>query len=208
MRHRSFAAVAASALAIAAPASATTIVFVDEDGTGVSEFGYHSYFVPKYAGPGVITNVEVKFEGETNQYRDTFGGDDPVVLPAFETSWTMSIEGPVPTFDMLDETTIYATFPEFETPGGQPGEQFTRYTPFIDFVLLANDTRFDLYKGAGLNEFVVYGFGDPVVQARGKLTVTITTNGVVPEPGAWALMLLGFGATGAALRARRRAAAA
>jgi hypothetical protein len=28
--------------------------------------------------------------------------------------------------------------------------------------------------------------------------------GVIPEPGAWALMILGFGATGAALRANRR----
>jgi hypothetical protein len=32
-------------------------------------------------------------------------------------------------------------------------------------------------------------------------------NGAVPEPGAWALMILGFGAAGSALRSRRKAAA-
>jgi hypothetical protein len=34
-------------------------------------------------------------------------------------------------------------------------------------------------------------------------SITITTFGGVPEPAAWALMILGFGATGAALRRRR-----
>jgi hypothetical protein len=33
-------------------------------------------------------------------------------------------------------------------------------------------------------------------------------TGVVPEPGAWALMILGFGAVGVALRTRREAMAA
>lgn len=35
----------------------------------------------------------------------------------------------------------------------------------------------------------------------GEITFNITA---VPEPGAWALMILGFGATGAALRSRRK----
>ncbi|TAL32312.1 MAG: PEP-CTERM sorting domain-containing protein [Phenylobacterium sp.] len=38
--------------------------------------------------------------------------------------------------------------------------------------------------------------------------VTVTDPGAVPEPGAWALMILGFGALGAQLRRRRRNLAA
>ena len=39
----------------------------------------------------------------------------------------------------------------------------------------------------------------------GNIVLTDTAPGGVPEPGAWALMILGLGATGAALRTRRRA---
>jgi hypothetical protein len=39
-------------------------------------------------------------------------------------------------------------------------------------------------------------------------TVTITADRGVPEPSTWAMILLGFGATGASLRWRRRRAAA
>ena len=35
-----------------------------------------------------------------------------------------------------------------------------------------------------------------------------TLSGAVPEPQTWGLMILGFGAAGAALRGRRRVAAA
>jgi hypothetical protein len=46
--------------------------------------------------------------------------------------------------------------------------------------------------GWGANEYWA-GFND----------ITTQSSGGVPEPGAWALMLLGFGAVGAALRQRR-----
>ena len=75
---------------------------------------------------------------------------------------------------------------------------FQSYTPFSagssDFV-------------AGLNtlSFVVTDTGPPsAVLVRG-LTGTANASGAVPEPAAWALMLVGFGGLGAALRARRKA---
>jgi hypothetical protein len=35
-------------------------------------------------------------------------------------------------------------------------------------------------------------------------TITVTNANAIPEPGTWALMLLGFGATGFAMRRNRR----
>jgi hypothetical protein len=35
--------------------------------------------------------------------------------------------------------------------------------------------------------------------------VTITDLGAVPEPATWGMMIIGFGAMGSAMRARRRA---
>jgi len=45
----------------------------------------------------------------------------------------------------------------------------------------------------------------PIGAVDPRITYTLFPDpGDVPEPGAWALMLAGFGATGAALRRRRR----
>lgn len=46
-----------------------------------------------------------------------------------------------------------------------------------------------------------YGPGQQTFEHHSVLDFSITAG--VPEPGAWALMILGFGATGAALRRRR-----
>ncbi|THD53370.1 MAG: PEP-CTERM sorting domain-containing protein [Phenylobacterium sp.] len=43
---------------------------------------------------------------------------------------------------------------------------------------------------------------------NGRLDLTISNGGAVPEPASWALMLVGFGGLGAALRGSRRRAAA
>ncbi|MBL8772314.1 MAG: PEP-CTERM sorting domain-containing protein [Phenylobacterium sp.] len=53
----------------------------------------------------------------------------------------------------------------------------------------------------GLN-FSPARFSLPVFR-NGVLTYDSSTSGAVPEPGTWALMILGFGAMGAALRRRR-----
>lgn len=45
------------------------------------------------------------------------------------------------------------------------------------------------------------GFGD---ESWGVSDVLVTQTGAVPEPGTWALMIIGFGAAGATLRQSRR----
>ncbi len=69
---------------------------------------------------------------------------------------------------------------------------------------------------AGLHTFDLYGFegccdgGTTGQWAKGTDIYHdfTTTSGGVPEPAAWGLMILGFGATGAMLRRRRTAAIA
>ncbi len=60
-----------------------------------------------------------------------------------------------------------------------------------------------------LSRHAVRGFDNLWVQRGSDLALGIrmignVTPGAVPEPGAWAMMLIGFGAIGGTLRARRR----
>ena len=109
------------------------------------------------------------------------------------------------TFELLDDVLVETAFPEIELPGN-PGERVTRITPVIPVLLFGTDTRLHLYEGVGENEFAIAWDADAFTQTRGTLTLSLEIADV-PEPGTWALMILGFGATGAALRRRKLAAA-
>lgn len=62
-----------------------------------------------------------------------------------------------------------------------------------------NDTAFYLFNaGAGLDTFTL-GFN-----AASTVTLFQTGTPGVPEPSTWAMMLMGFGAAGVALRRSRR----
>ena len=77
---------------------------------------------------------------------------------------------------------------------------------------------FEARAGDTLNGYMPYFAPNPLRQALGPVGAyrpalgapsgTILIQGFVPEPQAWALMLLGFGAAGAMLRAHRRMAIA
>jgi hypothetical protein len=70
---------------------------------------------------------------------------------------------------------------------------------------LDNTARFYASGYDGLvDEVRVYGNSGN--WAMDDLTYTTGVNAPVPEPGTWALMILGFGAAGAALRSQRRRA--
>lgn len=60
----------------------------------------------------------------------------------------------------------------------------------------------DTVLGPGTYELVINGNNN----GTGSLGGTITIQQAVPEPATWAMMLLGFGAVGFALRRRRKAA--
>ncbi|MBS0363312.1 MAG: PEPxxWA-CTERM sorting domain-containing protein [Proteobacteria bacterium] len=60
---------------------------------------------------------------------------------------------------------------------------------------------FDNTKGVAVYDYQTTGNW-----TADSVTITTFESGGVPEPAAWALMILGFGASGAALRRRRSAA--
>jgi hypothetical protein len=58
--------------------------------------------------------------------------------------------------------------------------------------------------GVGFQNLV---YGQPVALRIDNIVYSVTTGPGVPEPATWAMMITGFGLTGAALRRRRRAGA-
>lgn len=66
------------------------------------------------------------------------------------------------------------------------------------------------FRGIARDSADIYGFrfGGSYILASGTATGALPPTGVVPEPGAWALMILGFGSAGAMLRRQRLTLAA
>ncbi len=107
---------------------------------------------------------------------------------------------------------------------------FFRYSVFRWSLATTLDSAFDLgggyfdFVGGRLVDFSLYYVGDPDGHQLsmagfaedlgyasnaywgGTWRVAVNSTGAVPEPGTWALMLAGFGASGAALRRRTRPA--
>ncbi len=107
-------------------------------------------------------------------------GDDPTIA-------ALDING-----NVLEEYNLLATAP-IGTPGG-----------FNAFA----------FRGISRSTADIYGFrfGGSYILATGTATgeviPTVPPTGAVPEPGVWALMILGFGAAGGMLRRQRQMLAA
>jgi len=130
------------------------------------------------------------------------------------------------------QTTIYANYAKY-APGNGSTLTF-RFTELVRFdgAFFSGKApvTYDFYREGvkvgsaasfGLSNQSAYyasGYADLVDEVRlsgnngnwvmDDLTYTTGVNAPVPEPGAWALMIMGFGAAGAALRSRRRQALA
>jgi PEP-CTERM motif len=83
--------------------------------------------------------------------------------------------------------------------GGTPIGGFSSWTNFA--------ASSDFHAGANTLTFDVVNFGQATGNPSG-LRVEFLSSNAVPEPASWALMIGGFGLTGAALRRRRRLAVA
>ena len=191
-------AAACGALIFCAPAQAAVTVgdFTIEEGSFGAGTGVHS----TGAQTGTTINGVVNQEGSAV----TFTSTDSLTINGSGQAIISPVDG-----IMTDLTVLFAnpwaqiTF-SFD---GDPGS----------FSLLVNDTaNFGTcsicnISSSGQNKFTVSG-GDitklgftfnPGVSTARQFRVE-QVNGAVPEPGTWAMMLLGFGAIGFAMRRRRQ----
>lgn len=109
------------------------------------------------------------------------------------------------------------------TSGGQ--FSFDQYTPALRHVVLSSGPS-GLSLGTSINSYIAASaqmIGDPTPTSGGMLQFELSVGepditfsshvypdrdvSVVPEPATWAMMLMGFGGLGTAIRSRRRRAA-
>lgn len=166
-----------AATALASPASAATFLFTfDGDGGADGSGTLITEDAPTAGGGLLITGITGTFRGgaiTSLLAPGTFGGNDNLLFPD-------AGSGAVP-----DRLLSFAGF-SFTFQGGAPQPANIFATTLVA-------------SGYGVLEA-----GESI--AAGSFSVTRVTTpppvGAIPEPGTWALMLLGFGFVGAAMRRR------
>jgi len=84
------------------------------------------------------------------------------------------------------------------------GDSFGYTETSGDFVATSasTDIYFEAYNSLGLYQLDDVSVTGPIGRDCGRLAPCVGTDGGVPEPASWALMILGFGGVGAMLRNR------
>ena len=184
------AATCAATMSLAAPASAADFLFTYN---GVAGSGI--------TGTGTITT------GTSNPSGSFF---TPSLLI---TSINGMFNGSAIT-NLLPQNTFFKTSGIFGSPGNDnilyyPSSQtFNNQTTYIDRYGVGFDTaeqRVNLFFGLGGYGSVIQNTGSTNVTSDVVGTFTITPSGVgaVPEPASWAMMILGMGAIGFAMRRQK-----
>jgi hypothetical protein len=209
------AALAASVAALAAPTTSKAGVFqasTSFEGWTEGGWAFLSLGLPKYSGPGRITDVTLTMVGITGG-RDYFPYDPEsgIQVPGSTRSWLVPLDGPPYTqADLMGYPSVYV--PGIDIPPtdqGCPTGPFSPCYAYTDFVASPfgdNEPVANLsyYQGVGSNTFLVGDQAFSLTYLSMTLTETITT---APEPSTWSMMFLGFGLIGLlAGRTARKAA--
>jgi hypothetical protein len=207
MKRFVMAAVGAAALSfsLATPTMADVVVYTQtgtSDSVSLMGFGLD--------GPGTYDvhfessdGVSLHFNSYYNHHVDVFYAPPP--RPHDQNLWgsnsSISVSS-VSTFDNEHVFTFVVPETNYTFFEKQPGSPFYNVLPTVpDGSLLYTEEKFE-------NPYLNF-LGSSALAEPFDYTLTITRRDApVPEPAAWALMILGFGAVGGAMRARRRDMAA
>ena len=177
-------AIAASALSLAAPAAAIDYI-VDLSGNGLSATG-------SISTDGTIGEIQAgnitAFTFNLDDGFDTFTIDeDNAEILIGGRGFTATLEELLFNFSDPDR------FALFQNPIPGSGRNFICFAGFR--------------CGGGANQvsITVSNFGGGIPFRGNQVVGSIgMVNGAVPEPATWAMMLLGFAATGSVMRSRKR----
>lgn len=207
---------AALALGISSSASAATVFKVHAEGMGTGHLASLGVIYPTPTSVTIDATFDLsKGTRTTNAVVDRIEGSDfgngDVDLFSFGTLATTGWGRDYSALNFLDAgTTSTFAFTLLDPTGdriiylilNRPGDQFTS---------LDDLPTGEVCAGANACFGGIIGWDGDTTGNNFEITwseVSLSVeNTAVPEPATWALMILGFGATGAALRGRRRAVA-
>jgi hypothetical protein len=210
---------AIASLALASSAGAATITSYDIQNATVSGFGNwsHSYtgtitptsgtYANYSGGVGTLNDGIVPTSEQSSELFD-LGFANPVITVNLDASYLLTR---IDILDAIDDNGIPGNITSVDvTVGGQTATYgLTNYgfvgqsgIPQDQFITLAGLQASTAASSFTLSNFVSGG-AYSTYASIGELTVDGNLAGV-PEPTSWALMLVGFGGLGAALRRSRR----
>lgn len=199
--------IAAAFLALAGgPAGAATIDFAELAGPALQDIG-QSHATPQ----GYTLSIAADPAFGMNAYLLVWADTDPANADPGGATITTGFTGNIVTLRRTDGTAFDFASIDLADPfaaavGGDIGFTFTTADGAVDSFLL---TRPDV---AGLTTHVFARTGLRSVSWQGVSTrgpwvqfdnIVVAAAGIIPEPASWALMIAGFGLSGAALRRRR-----
>jgi PEP-CTERM motif len=149
------------------------------------------------AAPASAATLLFQLSGSRNA---TFAFDPTTTTPSFRSSTfigdQISFKGISGIFGGVAGTASvgFGNFLAADLNIQNPNLGFTQFvsTDFFRFVNSQPDFTLGTYQ---LNS---------IVSGRSELTISELATGAVPEPGTWAMLILGFGMVGGAIRYRRR----
>ena len=179
------------------PAAATVIDFNSPPASGS-----HSYTVSGVTFTTVTPTGTLQFETAPNGTTGFYGNAESGVFPELRADFLSALTGNI-SVDLGDygadaDTLFLQLFDSSSTSLG-----------FTSLLTLSSDyTMHTLTLGGSNISYALFGSRSPSVAGSSvfadNFTFSTQTEGAVPEPATWTMMLLGFGGVGIAMRRNRR----